>query len=190
MWRHKNWIPRHSAHSGFTIVEILTVLAILALLVGMSTAALSSYLPQADLKRASRTIVGICQKARNEAIKRNSSVAVVFDNATQSCTLYVESGDGNWGTVADNVALNRFSLSEIHRGGVAFGFGPATKTIGGVAVAGKSPFPTNARFVFTGSGRVNTSGTTYVTNSDRSLAVTVRNSGSVITRSWGGGEWK
>lgn len=106
--------------AGLTLVEILVILSILGMLAAISGNALMKYLPRADLKYAARTITSLCQHARMEAIKRNAPVALIFNQADQSCTMYIDSGDGDWSTLADNVATRRFALSDVKRGGVSF----------------------------------------------------------------------
>ena len=91
---------------GFALTEILLVLAILAILGGISGAALMKWLPQANLKRAARTIVSMAQDARVEAIKRNERISI---NCTaDSCTVR---------RVTDNSQLRLFNLSSL-KGGV------------------------------------------------------------------------
>ncbi|MDY0275327.1 MAG: GspH/FimT family pseudopilin [Desulfomicrobium sp.] len=151
--------------SGLTLVEILVILSILAILAGISGTALMKYLPRADLKYAARTIASLCQHARMEAIKRNAPVALVFSDTDQSCTLYIDSGDGDWSTLADNVAARHFALSEIKRGGVSF-----------------SSLPANKNFVFNTRGRLNPpSRTIELSAGSLGMKITVLNSGSVRT---------
>lgn len=177
--------------SGLTLVEILVILSILAILAGISGTALMKYLPRADLKYAARTIASLCQHARMEAIKRNAPVALVFSDTDQSCTLYIDSGDGDWSTLADNVAARHFALSEIKRGGISFGTGSAIKKPNNNSENISSFFPQNERFVFNARGG-GTVGTVYVQNNiNHSMAIRVQTvSGSLRTWSWDGNSWK
>ncbi|NLY42364.1 MAG: hypothetical protein GX055_12210 [Desulfovibrionales bacterium] len=127
--------PTSTRSRGFTLVELLVLMVVMTMLIAMSGTALMKYLPRADLKYATGTIVSILQDARMEAIK-HGPVAVIFN--ADGCTLYVDSGDGNWNTVEDNVATKRFSFSEIKRGGVSF-----------------SELPEKKVFVFGRRGRIN-----------------------------------
>lgn len=119
---------------------------------------------KADLKRAARTVVSMCQTARGEAIKRNTSIAVVFNNATNTCSVYTANGDGNWATEADNTVLRRFDVSDSRSPIIIASAVPAT-------------------YSFTPRGRSNAGSVTLrnsATNS--SLTVTLRSTGSVIIK--------
>lgn len=86
---------------GFSLVEVLVIVAILGILTGLSGMALFKWLPEANLKRAVRTVVSMGQTARIEAIKRNSRIN--FNCTTDICTIQLP----------DNTQLRRFDLSSI-----------------------------------------------------------------------------
>jgi prepilin-type N-terminal cleavage/methylation domain-containing protein len=187
-------ITRPARRAGFSLVEILVVLAILGIAATISGIALFSYMPRSDLKYAARNITSLCQLARIEAIKRNIRVAVVFTAGTQTCSLYIANGDGDWLTEGDNTLLRRFDMSGVGRG-VGFGHGGATVNVAGNAFG--SNLPLDQRFEFDGRGarRSSTSteenNTVYVQNiADGSMAITVHPSGGVMVRDWGGGVWR
>jgi Tfp pilus assembly protein FimT len=174
-------------------VLMMVVLAIVAILMGLSAMALSSYLPYSNLKRAARTIISLCQMARSEAIKRNTRVAVVFNPSNQTCTVYTEDGpDNNWNTEQDNELFRRFSLSDL-RGEITFGHGVATKNISNATFSNSSSnLPPNNRFVFNARGGIAGSlGTVYIQDiNGNTMAITARSlSGSMIVRQWQGTQW-
>lgn len=178
---------------GFTLVEIVVVLAIIGILMGLSAMALSTYLPYSNLKRATRTIISLCQLARMEAIKRNTNVAVVFNAAGRTCSVYTEDGpDNNWATEGDNEMFRRFSLDEL-QGGIDFGHGVATKTVSGATFSNStSDLPPGSRFVFTPRGGISGSlGTVYLQDrTGATMAVSARSlSGSMLVRQWQGTQW-
>lgn len=94
---------------GFSLVELLILVAIIGILAGMSGLALMKWIPQANLKRAARTIVSMCQDAKINAIKRNRQVSLTCDDATQTCVTQVVSGETlrefNLANVQSNVRL-------------------------------------------------------------------------------------
>jgi len=94
----------HTASKGFSLIETLVILAVLGILAGLSGTALYKWQPQANLKRAARTIVSMCQSARMEAIKRNQSVSLNCTGTT--CVV----------RLADNTQLRRFDLSTLQSG--------------------------------------------------------------------------
>ncbi|NCD35503.1 MAG: hypothetical protein EOL87_19130 [Spartobacteria bacterium] len=185
---------RSSKISGFSLVETLVILVIIAILAGFSGTALFSWMGRADLKRAARTIASLCQTARIEAIKRNTQVAVVFNGAANTCSVYTNSTDGlpaGWNTEADNTLLRRFALSDIARGSISFGSGTATKKPNSADNI-VNFFPPNGRFVFNSRGGSNALGTVYVQDSSgNSMAIRMQSmSGSFRTWAWQGSSWQ
>ena len=64
--------------SGFTLVELMTVIAVFALLAAIALPLIFSSLPTYRLRAAARELVIDFKKAKVEATKRNRSVFVVF----------------------------------------------------------------------------------------------------------------
>ena len=138
---------------GYTLVETLLVLAIVAVLAGIGGPALISALPGAEMNRATRTIVSMCRHARFEAIKRNADIRFNCDMQKNICEIRVRD---------DGTLLRRFDLNDLR-----YNIGQAKS------------FTTH----FTGLGRATVAGTvTLQSNTGLSRAVTVRPSGSVVTK--------
>lgn len=136
------------------MIEVLVVVAIIGILAGISGTALMKWLPEANLKRAARTIVSMCQYARVEAIKRNERMNVICNSATNICMVQFDTN----GTVH-----RQFDLSNL-----------------GSGVRLTDTFDVT----FTGRGRVAIppgDSATIINNAARTLTVTVRTSGSIIT---------
>jgi general secretion pathway protein H len=64
---------------GFTLVELIVVLAILGLMLVLVPPLISRGTPGADLKAASRAVAALMRDARQRAIARNSEVAFTVD---------------------------------------------------------------------------------------------------------------
>jgi general secretion pathway protein H len=64
---------------GFTLVELLVVLAILGLVIAAGTPAFERVLPGMELKSSAQTVVAALREARGLAIGRNAEVALVVD---------------------------------------------------------------------------------------------------------------
>lgn len=77
---------------GFTLVESLVIIAIVAILATLSGTALMRWIPQSNLSRASRTIVSMAHHAKVEAIKRNQAVSFSCNNATNTCLVALTDG--------------------------------------------------------------------------------------------------
>lgn len=85
---------------GFTLIEVIVVMTILATLVAASMPSISDWLRNTRIRNASEAIQNGLQQARNEAVRRNTSVSfwlVSLANASQlenNCTL--SSTSGSW----------------------------------------------------------------------------------------------
>lgn len=137
---------------GYTLLETLVVLAIMAVLAGICGTALLSSLPEAEMNRAARTIVSMCRHARFEAIKRNEKIRFQCVKAQNVCEIRVPD---------DNTLLRRFDLSLLRNNVVS------TKS-----------FTTH----FNGQGRATVAGSVAIrNNTGLTRKVTVRPSGSVVS---------
>lgn len=74
--------PRASAAAGYTLIELMVVLAILGLLATMITARRLSVSPSMEARAAAEEVSGALRAARGKAMASNRSAAVTFDVAT------------------------------------------------------------------------------------------------------------
>jgi len=139
---------------GFSLVEVLVILAIISILAVISGTALMKWIPQANLKRGARTIVSMAQFARVEAIKRNEDVSL---NCTgNSCIVTLPS---------DNTQLRKFDLTSLQSGV------QLTNSFGTV-------FTNRGRLPYGDSG----GSITIKNNAENTLTIEVQPSGSIVTK--------
>ena len=143
---------KNAVNKGFTLLETLVVLAIVAVLTGICGTALLAALPGAEVNRAARTVVSMCRYARFEAIKRNAQIRFECDTEQNACEIRVR---------GDNTLLRRFDLADLRS-----------------QVTQAKSFTTH----FNGLGRASVGGSVVIqNNTGLSRTVKVRPSGSVVT---------
>lgn len=71
-------------NEGFTLIEILTVIAIIAVVAGIILPSVTSWLPKYRLRSGAEEIHSTLQLARLGAIKQNTTATVSFDTTLHS----------------------------------------------------------------------------------------------------------
>jgi type IV fimbrial biogenesis protein FimT len=83
-----------TGRSGFTLVELLVTLAVVALLVTDAAPAMAWFLDQARLRAAAQTLAQELRQARNHALSHQSTIHFSDDFPAVQLTTHQHSRDG------------------------------------------------------------------------------------------------
>lgn len=81
---------------GFTVIELVTTIAIIGILSTIAASAILTWLPNMRLNGSARDLFGTIMMAKGEAVKRNMNCAIVFNQTIAGDTFaYVLFEDSN-----------------------------------------------------------------------------------------------
>jgi len=179
--------------SGFTVMELLTVVAIMAVLAALAIPSAIDWLPRHRLKSAANDLYSNMQRARMMAVKANSDWAIVFDTGVSPGRYFVCSDDGadnawDGGAVlgGDDVVDRVVDLGD-YGSGVGFGHGNATDDVPGSGAAPGDDISYSADRVVFNSAGTGSAGYVYLDNDQNdTYAVGTLSSGVIRSLRWSG----
>ena len=114
-------MPRASAATGFTLIELIVVLAIAGLIMAVTPPLLSKAMPGLQLKSTARQLAAGLRFARGRAVSQRTEAAMTLDLEARTATV-----DGREGTLSipDDLDLELVStvaeLEDESRGRIRF----------------------------------------------------------------------
>ena len=112
--RRTGHMQRRTQQQGFTLAEVIIVVAIIGILAAIAIPNFLSWLPNMRLKAAARDLHSDMQRAKMEAVKRNTNVVILFNAVAcpglpaavptpgGGYQIFVDDGAGG-GTVKNNI---------------------------------------------------------------------------------------
>ena len=97
---------RRAAERGFSLIELIVVLALLGLVVLVGMPALDDWLERYRVRTAAQNLAADMQLQRMRAVSRNRQHRITFDAANSQYTLFESDGGGGWtqlGPVANSL---------------------------------------------------------------------------------------
>ncbi|MDU9048036.1 MAG: prepilin-type N-terminal cleavage/methylation domain-containing protein [Candidatus Electrothrix sp. Rat3] len=182
----KQDVCRRKVVQGFSLVELMLVIALLGVLSAISIPVFVRSLPEYRLKNATRNLYADLQKARLLAVKKNMKMVVRFHEA-EGFYYIDEDKKGAAGYKEWNPDEMRGDLADY--GGVIYGWGSAVKNWNNKLIKHAVPY-NDISFKVTGTATPASIYLQYQSENVITYAVTTTNYGTVKVRRFSGSSWE
>ena len=184
------------ATSGFSLLELLLIIVIIAILAAFAIPTFSKWLPNYRLKMAARELYSNLQRTKAAAIKSNSEWRIYFDSSGRYFMCSGPGANGAWDTPSglggDDVVEMTFNLSNYE--GVHYGHGKALKDMKEEPFGPSIDYGSTPAVIFTHRGTVSHDakvggGWVYLSNAKGTAAYAVGTPGKggvVVIRKYNG----
>ena len=169
---------------GFTMVEMMIVVAVMAILAAIAIPSYYEYLPKSRASGAARQLFTEMQYAKMRAISENNDYKIEFDTTNNRYRIY-----------DDTVLIKTINIGEAHSG-IAYGY-VSGNNWNGDAITGAVTFSgTPPSVTFRSTGLANKNGTVYLkptgdtARKDRQRAISVKQTGRVRLYKHNGSTWE
>lgn len=175
---------------GFTLTELMVVLAIVGILAGISTMTVLDAAADYHLKAAARDLSSLLRQARAQAIKYKRPVSISFELKE-----YCAKTDGCYVLDKERGCPRTLpqggSIRSRYGGGVHFGFGAAKKGASSSGRLPAAPVSFQGRKIRFNSMGLCTAGYVYLANEKGSaIAIGANSTGVIKYKRWNGSAWK
>lgn len=82
----------HMTRSGFTLIELMVTIAVLAIIVSIAAPGISTQLANQRVKSTAATLANALKEAKVESILRRQNVTVIYTNTTTPKTIRLQAG--------------------------------------------------------------------------------------------------
>ena len=182
--------------SGFTMIELLIVVAMLGVLLAIAVPNYMDYLPKYRASGAARQLFTEMQTTKMKAISENNDYVITFDTSNNSYRVY-DDGDNDFASAGVESAelIKTVNIGDEFTG-ISFGY-VAGNDPDGSAISGSVTFSgTPPGIIFRPTGLASQNGEAYLkptvdsTHKERQRVVTVKMTGRIRLYKHNGTSWE
>ena len=132
----------HSKQSGFTLIEMMIVIAIMAILTGIAVPNYLAWLPKSRLNGAARQVMGDLMAARMKAVSQNCDVRVAFVAGDAKYKIWTDSNNNDsidsGEEITKDIQLDYYDITIIATKNIEFHSRGTANPYGTIALTGSN----------------------------------------------------